>query len=87
MPSAVEQGLKAAVKANIKKAEEHAEDARGLRRIDIQWGEVGSFSQIEAAAAGGGGGGGEGIGGIQDVYKCKHWDQKAGCDLVFYFLE
>lgn len=39
MPSAVEQGLKAAARAGKKKAVEHAEDARGLLRMDLQGGE------------------------------------------------
>lgn len=40
MSSAVEQGLKAAAKADKKKAEEHAENAKGLLRMDLQGGEV-----------------------------------------------
>ncbi|CAM9770340.1 unnamed protein product, partial [Scytosiphon promiscuus] len=39
MPSAVEQGLKAAARAGKKKAAEHAEDARGLLRMDLQGGD------------------------------------------------
>lgn len=41
MPSAVEQGLKAAARAGARKAAEHAQDAKGLLRMDIQSGEVG----------------------------------------------
>ncbi|CAM9271120.1 unnamed protein product [Ectocarpus sp. 6 AP-2014] len=41
MPSAVEQGLKAAARAGAKKAAEHAEDAKGLLRMDLQGGQAG----------------------------------------------
>ena len=40
MPSAVEQGIKAAARAGAKKAAEHAQDAKGLLRLDLQGGEV-----------------------------------------------
>lgn len=43
MPSAVEQGLKAAARAGAKKAAEHAKDAKGLLRMDLQGGQVGDF--------------------------------------------
>lgn len=40
MPSAVEQGLKAAARAGAKKAAANAQDAKGLLRMDLQGGEV-----------------------------------------------
>ncbi|CAM9355733.1 unnamed protein product [Pylaiella littoralis] len=46
MPSAVEQGLKAAARAGVKKAAESAEDARGLLRLDLQGGEAGEKGSL-----------------------------------------
>lgn len=46
MSSAVEQGMKAAVKATIKKAADDADDAKGLLRMDLQSGEVYCYPDI-----------------------------------------
>ena len=40
MSTAVSQGLKAEVKASLKRAADEAEDARGLLRMDLRGGEV-----------------------------------------------